>query len=121
MKLKIDENGNKRYINEMLIEYPNLQDYFDMISKELACPWEEVVLIVVHPDNAKSDEEGWNIDSFFPRGIQPHTELISDDYSVENFAIGKVVRLMHDNTKFIADQDASPWTVYGNPKQFEKI
>ena len=90
-----------------------------MISHEVGCPWDEVVCLNVHPDNVKSDEEGWNIDSFFPRGVQPHTELISEDYNVEGFAVGRVVRIVADGATFVADQNASPWTVYANPKQIQ--
>lgn len=121
MKLRIEDNGSRRYVDEMLIEYPDLKKYCDMIATELSCPWEEVVLLDIHPDNVKSDEEGWNIDSFFPKSVQPHTELISEDYNVGGFAIGRVVRLVADGATFVADQDASPWTVYANPKQFERL
>ena len=120
MKLKINKSAKDDF-DEMLKSFPFTERYKSLIEKELNCPWEEVVLLDVHPDNVKSDEEGWNIDSFFPRGVQPHTELISEDYTVEGFAMGRVVRLVADGATFVADQNASPWTVYANPKQFERL
>lgn len=120
MKLKINKSAKDDF-EEMLKSFPFTERYKILIEKELNCPWEEVVCLGVHPDNEKSDEEGWNIDSFFPNGIQPHTELISDDYRIENFAFGQVIRLKQGNASFVADEDASPWTVYANPKQIELL
>ena len=55
----------------------------------------------------------------FPRGVQPHTELISKDYHTEDFTFGQVIRLKQGDASFVADENASPWTVYANPKQIQ--
>ena len=118
MKLKINKSAKEGF-EEMLKVFPFTERYKSLIEKELNCPWKEVVCLDVHPDNEKSDEEGWNIDSFFPRGVQPHTELISKDYHTEDFTFGQVIRLKQGDVVFIADENASPWTVYANPKTIE--
>ena len=118
MKLKINKSAKEGF-DEILKSFPFTEKYKSLIEKELNCPWEEVVCLDVHPDNERSDEEGWNIDSFFPRGVQPNTELISKDYHTENFTFGQVVRLKQGDAHFIADENASPWTVYANPKQIQ--
>lgn len=109
MKLKINK-ATKDDFEEMLKSFPFTERYKSLIEKELNCSWEEVVCLDVHPDNEKSDEEGWNIDSFFPRGVQLHTE---------DFTFGQVIRLKQGDVVFIADENASPWTVYANPKTIE--
>ena len=118
MKLKINKSAKEGF-EKMLKSFPFTERYKSLIEKELNCSWEEVVCLGVHPDNEKSDEEGWNIDSFFPREIQPHTELISKDYHTEDFTFGQVIRLKQGDASFVADENASPWTVYANPKQIQ--
>lgn len=118
IKLKVNKETKERF-EEMLQNFPFIENYKKLIEKELNCPWGEVVCLSVHPDNERSDEEGWNIDSFFPKGIQPHTELISNDYQTENFTFGQVIRLKQGDAIFIADENASPWTIYANPKTIE--
>lgn len=120
MKLKINKEA-KNDFEEILKSFPFTERYKSLIEKELNCPWEEVVCLDVHPDNKRSDEEGWNIDSFFPKGIQPHTELISNDYQTEDFTFGQVIRLKQSDAIFIADENASPWRVYANKNKIELI
>lgn len=118
MKLKINKEANN-FAVELEKDYPSLKSYHELISKEVGCPWEEVVCLDVHPDNAIGDEEGWQIEAFFPRGIDPETSMINDDYNTKDFSVGSVVRLKHDGATFVAETNASPWTVYANPKTIE--
>lgn len=118
MKLNIWQEGQDD-IQEKLREYPSLQKYYDMVAKELGCKVEEITCLDVHPDNERSDEEGWQVRSFFPRGIDPQTEIIDYDYHTSDFSIGGVIRLKQDGVVFVAETNASPWTVYANPNNIE--
>lgn len=111
MKLNIWKEGQDD-IQEKLREYPSLQKYYDMVAKELGCKVEEITCLDVHPDNERSDEEGWQVESFFPRGID-------DDYHTSDFSIGSVIRLKQDGVVFVAETNASPWIVYANPNNIE--
>ena len=99
MKLKINKEA-KNFAVELEKEYPSLKSYHELIPKEVGCPWEEVVCLDVHPDNA----------------IDPETRMINDDYKTKVFS---VVRLKQDGATFVADTNASPWTIYANPKTIE--
>lgn len=118
MKLKINKSAKDDF-EKMLKSFPFTERYKSLIEKELNCPWEEVVCLDVHPDNAIVDEEGWQIEAFFPRGIDPETSMINDDYNTKDFSVGSVVRLKHDGATFVAETNASPWTIYANPKTIE--
>ena len=61
----------------------------------------------------------WQVKSFFPRGIDPQTEIIDDDYHTSDFSIGSVIRLKQDGVVFVAETNASPWTVYANLNNIE--
>lgn len=118
MKLNIWKEGQDD-IQDKLREYLSLQNYYNMVAKELGCKVEEIVCIAVHPDNEMSDEEGWQLESFFPRGVDLETKIIDDDYHTSDFSIGSVVRLEHDGVVFVAETNASPWIVYSNPSKIE--
>lgn len=118
MKLKIWNYGQKDIQNK-ISDYPSLQNYYEMVSKELGCKIEDIVCLEVHPDNERSDEEGWQVESFFPRGVDPKTDIINDDYHTNEFSIGNVIRLIQDGVVFVAETNASPWIVYANPKTIE--
>lgn len=118
IKLKINKEA-KKFADELEKEYPSLKSYHDLISKEVGCTWEDVVCLAVHPDHEKCDEEGWQIEAFFPRGVDPETSMINDDYNTKDFSVGSVVRLKHDGATFVAETNASPCTIYANPKTIE--
>lgn len=120
MKLKVNEEA-KKFAMKLEKEHPSLVDYHDLISEELGCSFEEVVCLDVHPDNMSCDEEGWKNESFFPKGVDPQTKIIDDDYHTSDFSVGSVVRLTHEGVVFIAETNASPWTVYANPQTFERL
>lgn len=120
MKLNIWKEGQDD-IQEKLREYPSLQKYYDMVAKELGCRVEEITCLAVHPDNERSDEEGWQVESFFPRGVDPQTEIIDDDYNTSDFAVGSVICLKQDGVVFVAETNASPWIVYANPNIIEQL
>lgn len=113
MKLKILQEGQNE-IQDRMREYPGLKKCYDMIAKELGCKIEEIVCIDVHPDNEEEDEEGWEIESFFPKETHPEAEVIYDDYCTNDFAVGCVMRIVCDGIVFVAESNASPWCVYGN-------
>lgn len=37
----------------------------------------------------------------------------------KDFSVGSVVRLKQDGATFVAETNASPWTIYANPKTIE--
>ena len=88
---------------------------------ELGCKVEEITCLAIHPDNERSDEEGWQVESFFPRGIDPQTEIIDDDYHTSDFSVGSVIRLKQDGVVFVAETNVSPWIVYANPNIIEQL
>lgn len=118
MKLCISEEG-KNSVNELEEIHPSLKEYHDMVAKEIGCTFEEAVCLFVHPDKEEEDEEGWQVESFFPKGVELKTEIINDDYHTSDFSIGSVVRLIHDGVVFVAETNASPWLVYANPNKIE--
>lgn len=115
MKLKINKEA-KNFAVELEKDYPSLKSYHELISNEVGCPWEEVVCLDVHPDNAIGDEEGWQIEAFFPRGIDPETSMINE---YQRFFCWFGSTFEHDGATFVAETNASPWTIYANPKTIE--
>lgn len=51
--------------------------------------------------------------------VDPETSMINDDYNTDEFSAGSVVRLKQDGATFVAETNASPWTIYANPKTIE--
>lgn len=120
MKLKVNQETKQAAV-DLEKEYPSLSSYHELISKEVGCPFEEVVCLEVHPDNSSGDEEGWSVESFFPKGVEVQTEVINDDYHTSNFSIGSVIRVICEKVIFVAETNASPWIVYANPQTFEML
>lgn len=103
--------------DDFLSVYPS--EYIEWITKQLNCKKSDLCLLAVHPDFEESDEEGWNIESFFPAKTEIKQEIVhSDDRKkmlyFENFAIGDVLKIQVNNKVFIADYNASPCSVWAN-------
>ena len=104
-------------ITQDLLPYPS--EYVEWIAKQLNCKKSDLCLLAVHPDFEESDEEGWNIESFFPAKTEIKQEIIHSDIRkktlhFENFAIGEVLKIQVNNKMFIADYNASPCAVWAN-------
>ena len=90
-----------------------MQKYIGWVAKRLGCDVEQLRYLSVHPDFVEKDEEGWDLDSFFPKGIPTEKRLLHRDREVEgislgNFAIGEVWEIKALGQTFIADRNASP-------------
>lgn len=103
--------------DDYLLIWPS--EYIEWITEQLNCEKSDLCLLAVHPDFEESDEEGWNIESFFPANTEIKQEIIhSDDRKVvfdfADFAIGEVLKIQVNDKVFIADYNASPCTVWAN-------
>lgn len=90
-----------------------MQKYIGWVAKRLGCDVEQLRYLSVHPDFVDKDEEGWDLDSFFPKGTPTEKRLLHRDGEVEgvslgNFAIGEVWEIKALGQTFIADRNASP-------------
>lgn len=112
MELRINESSNELISEFMLTP---MCEYLKCIAKRLDCDIDELCYLAVHDDFVKSDEEGWRIESFFPKGIKIDVcvTLHNEDenlitFDTVNFPVG-VVKEVHVNGKiFFADYNASP-------------
>lgn len=111
MVLKINESSDN-IISELMTN--EMFEYLKFISEKLDCAIDELCYLDVHPDFNELDEEGWNIDSFFPRGTELAIETLHDDMSdkiaieIPNFSIGVVKEVVVNGKVFYADYNASP-------------
>lgn len=115
MRLNIWQEGQDD-IQDKLREYPSLQNYYDMVAKELGCKVEEIVCIGVLPEHELDDEEGWEIKSFFPHNAQLEITTLDENYSTKDFSIGFVQKVVYKGCVFVAETNASPYIIYANPK-----
>lgn len=101
--------------------YPGAKDYYDYVAKSLGCDISDLAVLLVNPDWEGEDEEGWNIESFFPVGAHIETTVVSNDYKTDDFYFGQVFNIVYNNEKFIADQNASPLMVWAKYEKYEEI
>ena len=103
--------------DDYLLFYPS--EYIRWIAEQLNCEKSDLCLLAVHPDFEENDEEGWNIESFFPAKIEIKQEIVHSDFRKKmfhfgNFAIGEVLKIQANDKVFIADYNASPCVVWAN-------
>ena len=104
-------------IQDIIESYPCSKSYYDFVAKSLGCDISDLAVLLVNPCHEDVDEEGWNIESFFPVGAHIETTVVSNDYKTDDFYFGKVFSIVYNNEKFIADQNASPLMVWANMKE----
>lgn len=124
--IKINENSQEinDYFFSDFSDYPELEKFQNFLLKELKCESiEDLVLIDVHPDHEEVDEEGWEISSFFPQGIEIQREIIHDEmrgdkllWVPKNFSLGIIERVIVKGILFFAEYDASPVGLWANHK-----
>lgn len=117
-KLKVNKFG-KECIDELKDDYPSLKPYYDEVADKVGCSYEEMVILEVHPDWVEEDEEGWDIRSFFPRGVNLEITELYSDYGTEDFSIGLVLEVKYGGKTFIAETNASPYILYANPQNIQ--
>jgi hypothetical protein len=111
MVLKINESSDNIISEWMKTE---MSEYIKFIAKKLDCAIDELCYLDVHPDFKDLDEEGWNIDSFFPKGTKFAVATLHDDMNgkiaieIPNFSIGVVKEVVVNGKVFYADYNASP-------------
>ena len=76
MVLKINESSDNIISEFMTIE---MSEYLKFIAEKLDCVIDELCYLDVHPDFEKLDEEGWNINSFFPKGTKLAVGTLHDE------------------------------------------
>lgn len=99
-------------IQDVVNNYPGAKDYYDYVARSLECDISDLAVLLVNPDFEDKDEEGWNIESFFPVGAHLEITVVSDDYKTHDFYFGQVFSIVYNDEKFIADQNASPLLVW---------
>ena len=111
MVLKINEESDIIISEWMMTE---MREYFRFIADKLDCEIDDLCYLDVHPDFIELDEEGWNINSFFPKGTQLAVGTLHDDMNgkiaieIPNFSIGVVKEVVANGKVFYADYNASP-------------
>lgn len=111
MVLKINEFSDDIISEEMTTE---MGEYIKFIAEKLDCTIDELCYLDVHPDFEKSDEEGWNINSFFPKGTELSVETLHDEMDgkiaieIPNFSVGVIKKVVVNGKVFYADYNASP-------------
>ena len=101
------------WIKEMVDYSPSARKFYEMVAGKLNCNIEDLALIEVNSDFQEVDDEGWRIKSFFPTNALIKIKIISEDYAVDDFAVGEVIEITYGDEKFIGESDASPWGVWG--------
>ena len=111
MVLKINESSDD-IISELMTM--GMAEYLKFIAEKLDCAIDELCYLSVHPDFEELDEEGWIINSFFPKGVSFSVETIHDEMNgkiaieIPNFSIGVIKEVVVNNKVFYADYNASP-------------
>ena len=118
MKL-INEVGDLTYsMKELIKEYPSTVQLFDMIGEILGCNKDELRVINVHPDYEKTDEDGWNIESFFPKTDAKNftVENLHSGYHTSDFYFGDIDKITYQGITLVAVHNCSPIVMFINLK-----
>lgn len=119
--LYYDHQIGQDEIRDIIESYPSAKNYYEYVAKSLGCDISDLAVLLVNPSHEDVDEEGWNIESFFPVGAHLETTVVSNDYKTDDFYFGHVFSIVYNNEKFIADQNASPLMVWANMKRYGEI
>ena len=103
-------------IKDTMRNHPSTRDYYSFVASKLGCSIEDLSLLNTLPEFAAVDEEGYNIESFFPTCSDIKITKISDNYCLDDFTFGEVYEVLYDGETFIADSSGSPFSVWANGK-----
>lgn len=88
---------------------------FDYMKNELGVESEkDLVILKVHPDKVKRDEEGWDLDAYFPKNEKPEIMEERDDFEPH------VIVANYHGIRLVGMQDASPIMFYANKRDIAK-
>ncbi len=121
MKQKVTTWDVQEHIQDLLKEYPATKEYYNWVAERLNCRVNEIVGLAVHPDFEETDEEGWNVESFFSSGTCIKHLFNHKNVYVTGFTFGDVEELQVGSDLFISEVNASPYFVYANPRSIEEI
>ena len=119
--LYYDRQIGQDEIQDIIKSYPGAKSYYDYVARSLGCDISDLAVLLVNPDFEDEDEEGWNIESFFPVGAHLETTVVSNNYKTDDFYFGQVFSIVYNNEKFIAAQNASPLMVWAKLEKYEEI
>lgn len=80
MELNVISNDNiifSSYQDDYMSCYP--KEYIKWVAEQLNCNESDLRLLAVHPDFKEQDEEGCNIESFFPAKTEISREIVHSD------------------------------------------
>lgn len=87
-------------------------EHLEWVAQQLGCNLEELVVLDIQPDTEDFDEEGWNLTSFFPEGVEVKSEMLESNRLYDDFQISNIQKITAEGVTYIGDQDACPWTIY---------
>ena len=119
MKQKVVTWDIQEHIQDLMKEYPATKEYFDWVAERLNCSINKIKGLAVRPEFQETDEEGWNIESFFEPGTRIRRLSTYANKHVDGFAFGEVEEIQVGNDLFIAEVNACPYIIYANPNTIE--
>lgn len=111
-KVIIDRDAAQEIIIDNEKEFICTRDYYELVANILGCPKSHLGYLQTIPDVCGDDEEGWNLESFFPKGSEIKHIVLFEDLQLSSYCIGGVVLLDVDGVRYVAEQNASPWCIY---------
>ena len=111
-KVIIVRDDAQELIIENEKEFACTRDYYELVANILGCPKSHLGFLQTIPDVCGDDEEGWNLESFFPEGSEIKHIVLFEDLQLSLYSIGHVVLLDVDGVRYVAEQNASPWIIY---------
>ena len=119
MKQKVVTWDIQEHIQDLMKEYPATKEYFAWVAERLNCSVDKIEGLAVRPEFQETDEEGWNIESFFEPGTRIRRLSKYANKHVDGFAFGEVEEIQVGNDLFIAEVNACPYIIYANPNTIE--
>jgi len=119
--LNYDYLTGQECLHETIQFDESTRDYYKFVADCLGCGIDELGLVQVHCDFADTDEEGWEIDSFFPAGCDKQVRVLCANFETPSFNIGEVLEIIYNGEKFIADHNASPFGVWAKIEDNDEI
>ena len=119
MKQKVVTWDIQEHIQHLMKDYPVTKEYFAWVAERLNCSINKIEGLAVRPEFQETDEEGWNIESFFEPGTRIRRLSKYANKHVDGFAFGEVEEIQVGNDLFIAEVNACPYIIYANPNTIE--
>lgn len=115
-KVIIDRDVAQEFIIDNEKEFICTRDYYELVANILGCPKSHLGFLQTIPEVCGDDDEGWNLESFFPEGSEIKQIVLFEDLHLPStdcmYSIGEVVLLEVDGVRYVAEHNASPWDIY---------